>query len=346
MLIHAAIAVHHNREKAVARAIDVHTHFVPQTMPSGAGRNPLWPSIEHRDGNKAAVIVGGKVFRAIDSRSWDADRRLKDMQADDVDVQVVSPMPELLSHWFPAGDADLLSGHINRSIASLCSTHPANFIGIGMVPAQDPALAARRLEDIKALGLTGIEIGSHINGLALGDPRLHELYAAAEQADLAIMIHPLHPSGMERMAGRPELAAVAAFPLETALAATSLLTHAVTERFPKLRILLSHGGGALPWILPRLKHAHALGPPLQELFARDPTEMARAFYYDTILYDRRALRFLADSVGTDHIVVGSDYPFSIKQDRPAEFAERALGVSRERFADNAARFINRARVAA
>jgi aminocarboxymuconate-semialdehyde decarboxylase len=337
--------VHHNREKAVARAIDVHTHFVPETMPSRAGRNALWPSIEHRDGNKAAVIVDGKVFRAIDSRSWDADRRLQDMQADDVDVQVVSPMPELLSHWFPADDADMLSGHINRSIATLCSAHPENFIGIGMVPVQDPALAARRLADIKALGLCGIEIGSHINGVALGDPCMHEVYAAAEQADLAIMIHPLHPSGMERMGGRPELAAVAAFPLETALAATSLLTHAVTERFPKLRILLSHGGGALPWILPRLKHAHALGPPLQELFARDPVEMARAFYYDTILYDRRALRFLADSVGADHIVVGSDYPFSIKQDRPAEFAERALGLSRERFANNAARFINRARVA-
>ncbi len=345
MSIHAAIAVHHNREKAVARAIDVHTHFVPETMPSGAGRNPLWPSIEHRDGSKAAVIVGGKVFRAIDSRSWDADRRLQDMQADDVDVQVVSPMPELLSHWFPADDADILSGHINRSIAKLCSAHPESFIGIGMVPVQDAALAARRLADVKALGLCGIEIGSHINGVALGDPRMHELYAAAEQADLAIMIHPLHPSGMERMGGRPELAAVAAFPLETALAATSLLTHAVTERFPKLRILLSHGGGALPWILPRLKHAHALGPPLQELFARDPTEMARAFYYDTILYDRRALQFLADSVGADRIVVGSDYPFSIKQDRPAEFAERALGVSRDKFADNAARFVNRARFA-
>ena len=254
----------------MARAIDVHTHFVPATMPPGAGRNPLWPSIEHRDGNKAAVIVGGKVFRAIDSRSWDGDRRLQDMQADDVDVQVVSPMPELLSHWFPADDADLLSGHINRSIASLCAAHPESFIGIGMIPAQDPARAARRLADVKALGLCGIEIGSHINGVALGDLRMHELYAAAEEADLAIMIHPLHPTGMERMGGRPELAAVAAFPLETALAATSLLTHAVTERFPKLRILLSHGGGALPWILPRLKHAHALGPPLQELFARDP----------------------------------------------------------------------------
>ena len=325
----------------MARAIDVHTHFVPETMPSAAGRNPLWPSIEHRGGNSTAVMVGGKVFRLIDSRSWDAGRRLEDMQSDDVDVQVVSPMPELLSHWFPADDADALSDHINRAIAKLCAAHPRSFVGIGMAPVQDPALAARHLAGIRALGLCGVEIGTHINGVALGDPRMHEFYAAAEVAELAIMIHPLHPSGLERMAGRPELAAVAAFPLETALAATSLLTHGVTERFPKLRILLSHGGGALPWILPRLKHAHSLGPPLQELFARDPAEMARAFYYDTILYDRPALRFLADSVGSDHIVVGSDYPFSIKQDRPAQFAEQALDASRETLAANAARFLNR-----
>jgi len=310
-------------------------------MPPAAGRNPLWPSIEHRGGNSSAVMVGGKVFRLIDSRSWDAGRRLEDMQSDDVDVQVVSPMPELLSHWFPADDADALSDHVNRTIAKLCAAHPRSFVGIGMAPVQDPALAARRLAGIRALGLCGVEIGTHINDVALGDPRMHEFYAAAEEADLAIMIHPLHPSGLERMAGRPELAAVAAFPLETALAATSLLTHGITERFPKLRILLSHGGGALPWILPRLKHAHSLGSPLQELFARDPAEMARAFYYDTILYDRPALRFLAESVGSDHIVVGSDYPFSIKQDRPAQFAEQALDASRETLAANAARFLNR-----
>jgi len=326
----------------VARAIDVHTHFVPDTMPPASARNPLWPSIKHGERDTAAVIVGGKVFRTIDSRSWDPDRRLQDMRSDDIDVQVVSPMPELLSHWFPADDADALSDHINRAIAQLCSAHPESFIGIGMAPVQDPALAARRLAGIKGLGLRGIEIGTHINGVALGDARMHEVYAAAEEADLAVMIHPLHPSGMERMAGRPELAAVAAFPLETAFAATSLLTHGITERFPNLRILLSHGGGALPWILPRLKHARALGPPLQDLFARDPGEMAKAFYYDTVLYDRLALRFLADQVGEERIVVGSDYPFSIKQDRPAQFAEQALGFSREKFTANAARFLNRA----
>jgi aminocarboxymuconate-semialdehyde decarboxylase len=141
------------------------------------------------------------------------------------------------------------------------------------------------------------------------------------------------------MGGRPELAAVAAFPLETAFAAVSLMTNGITERFPKLRILLSHGGGALPWILPRLRHARSIGPPLDSLFPRDPGEMVRAFYYDTILYDRDALDYLAVKVGKDRLVAGSDYPFTIMQGRPAEFAELALDMKRETLADNAGRLL-------
>jgi aminocarboxymuconate-semialdehyde decarboxylase len=208
-----------------------------------------------------------------------------------------------------------------------------------MVPMQDPSLAAKRLGDLRALGLRGFEIGTHINGIALGDGRLQEVYAAAEQADLAIMIHPLHPLGLDRMGGRPELAAVAAFPLETAFAAVSLMTNGITERFPMLRIMLSHGGGALPWILPRLRHARTIGPPLDSLFARDPGETVKAFYYDTILYDQAALDYLAVKVGSDRLVVGSDYPFTIKQDRPAEFAEQELAMPREIFENNARQWL-------
>lgn len=324
----------------MAEAIDTHTHFVPRSVPSEPGRNPLWPSIERKGNDGAAVMVGGKVFRAIDSRSWDAGRRIDDMSADDVDVQVVSPMPELLSHWFPPTDADALCRCINEGIAELCNTHPGQFIGIGMVPMQDAPLAIRRLGEIKSLGLRGIEIGSHINGVPLGDARLHDIYAAAEEAGLMVMIHPLHPLGLDRMGGRPELAAVAAFPLETAFAAVSLMTNGVTERFPKLRILLSHGGGALPWILPRLRHARTVGPPLDSLFPRDPGEMVKSLYYDTILYDDVALDYLVAKVGEDRIVAGSDYPFTIKQERPVAFAERALGLGRETFADNAMRLLD------
>jgi aminocarboxymuconate-semialdehyde decarboxylase len=323
----------------VAEAIDIHTHFVPRSIPPIPGANALWPSIELRGEDAAGVMVGGKVFRMIDSRSWDAKRRLDDMAADDVSVQVVSPMPELLSHWFPSDDADALCRHINEGIAELCAGHPRHFAGIGMVPMQDPSLAARRLEGVKSLGLRGIEIGTHINGIPLGDARLDEVYATAEQAGLMLMIHPLHPLGLDRMGGRPELAAVAAFPLETTFAAMSLMAHGVLERFPKMRILLSHGGGALAWILPRLRHAHDTGPPLDSLFPRDPAEIVEGFYYDTILYDRAALQYLNEKVGGDRLVVGSDYPFTIKQDRPAQFAEQALAIPRESFSANARRLL-------
>jgi aminocarboxymuconate-semialdehyde decarboxylase len=324
----------------LTEAIDTHTHFVPRHFPASAGRNPLWPSFElgGKD-DAAAVMVGGKVFRVIDSRSWDAGRRIDDMAGDDVDVQVVSPMPELLSHWFPAKDADDLGRHINEEISGLCANDPRHFIGIGMVPMQDPKLAVKRVQGLKSLGLRGFEIGTHINGMALGDKRLHEVYAAAEEADLAMMIHPLHPAGLDRMAGRPELAAVAAFPLETAFAAVSLMTAGVMERFPSLRIMLSHGGGALPWILPRLRHARGIGPPLDSLFARDPKEIIKAFYFDSIVYDKSALEYLAIKVGRDSLVVGSDYPFTIKQDRPAEFTEQSLAIPRQVFTANAKRWL-------
>ncbi|WP_164936855.1 amidohydrolase family protein [Bradyrhizobium vignae] len=317
-------------------AIDTHTHFVPRHIPAEPGRNPLWPSVEIRDAS-AAVMVGGKVFRVIDARSWDARRRLDDMAIDDIDLQVVSPMPELLSHWFPSDDADALCRHVNEGIAALSADHPRHFVGIGMIPMQDAALAARRVEEVKSLGLRGIEIGTHIDGMPLGDTRLNDVYAAAEQAGLMVLIHPLHPVGLDRMGGRPELAAVAAFPLETAFAAVSLMTNGVLERFPGLRILLSHGGGALPWLLPRLHRAYAMGPPLESLFARNPAEIARSFYYDTILYDGSALRYLADKAGADRLVVGSDYPFTIKQDKPARFAEHALSVERGVLSANAKR---------
>lgn len=324
----------------MAEAIDTHTHFVPRNFPAGVRRNPLWPSVELRgDDGAAAVMVGGKVFRVIDSRSWDATRRIDDMAADDVDVQVVSPMPELLSHWFPADDADALSRHINQGIAELCGSQHGRFIGIGMLPMQDTGLAVKRLDELKSWGLRGFEIGTHINGVALGDERLHDVYAAAEQANLAVMVHPLHPAGLDRMGGRPELAAVAAFPLETAFAAVSLMTNGVMERFPRLRIMLSHGGGALPWILPRLRHARGIGPPLDSLFSRDPEETVKAFYFDSILYDKPALEFLANKVGRERVVVGSDYPFTIKQDRPAEFAERSLAMPRQDLTANARRWL-------
>jgi aminocarboxymuconate-semialdehyde decarboxylase len=305
--------------------IDFHTHIVPDNLTADSGRSEAWPSVELRGGDNAAVMVRGKVFRAIDSRSWNVARRLDDMGADGIDVQVLSPMPELLSHWLPSNEADDLSKIMNEQAARMVAAAPDNFRGIGMAPMQDPALAAKRLEEVRAMGLVGIEIGTHIDGIPLGDERLDPVYASAEELGLLILVHPLHPTGLERIGGRSDFAAVSAFPLETALATVSLLSARVLHRFPKLRILLSHGGGAAPWIVPRIDFACSSGGRLRDYLPETAGDTLRRFWYDTIVYDSAALAYLAERVGSDRLVVGSDYPFAIRQPQPAAFARQALG---------------------
>jgi aminocarboxymuconate-semialdehyde decarboxylase len=322
----------------VGAVIDIHTHVVPARLAADSRRDRRWPSVELSAGDQAAVMIGGKVFRKIDSRSWDVGKRLSDMVEDGTDMQVLSPMPELLSHWLPPDDAEFLADVMNEEIARMISEAPRNFAGIGMVCVQDVPRAVRQLQKVKLIGFAGIEIGTHINGVALGSEALFPLYEAAEALDLGIFVHPLHPAGMERIGASPEFAATAVFPLETALASVSLLAAGITERFPRLRILLSHGGGALSWILPRMDFGWSLG--LKDQMTQPPSKTARQFWYDTILYDPASLSFLAKAVGVEHIVVGSDYPFSIRQKQPGAFATRALG-NEAVLADNALAFLGR-----
>jgi aminocarboxymuconate-semialdehyde decarboxylase len=250
---------------------------------------------------------------------------MHDMAAEGTDVQVLSPMPELLSHWLPAELADHLARIMNDHIVEMIARAPDKFQGIGMVPMQNVELATKRLDDIQRQGLRGVEIGTHIDGVPLGDPKLSPFYARAEELGLLVFVHPLHPAGLERIGGPKELAAAAVFPLETALAATSLLAGRVLERFPRLNILLSHGGGAFPWIAPRIEFAWKMAAPWSNTITQAPSETLKRFWYDTIVYAPASLRFLADEVGSDRLVVGSDYPFAIRQPAPGAFAASALG---------------------
>jgi aminocarboxymuconate-semialdehyde decarboxylase len=256
------------------------------------------------------------------------------MDEDGTDTQVLSPMPELLSHWLPDEEADELCTIVNEHITMMIAEAPLKFWGIGMVPMQNPDLAAKRLRNVKQLGLRGIEIGTHINGVPLGDPSLDVVYAAAEECNLAIFVHPLHPAGIDRIGHPRALANVSVFPLETAMATMALLGARTQYRFPKLRFLMSHGGGAAPWIAPRVDFAYSETGVLKSHLPETASQTLKRFWYDTITYDAVALRYLADRVGFEQLVVGSDYPFAIRQKRPAAFASQALPTAP--FSSNAA----------
>lgn len=308
-------------------AVDFHTHIVPDVLPSAEGRDSRWPSIVLQSDDTAQVIISEKLFRRVDRRSWDPQSRIADMQGHGIAHQVLSPMPELLSYWFNGSDGEAICRAVNRFIADLVTAYPTRFSGFGMVPLQEPERAARMMTDIRDAGLSGVEIGTHIDGMPLSDPSLEPFFAEAERLSLTVMVHALHPAGTERVAKLPGLAGAAVFPLETALAAVALMTSGVLEKNPALRIVLSHGGGALPVILPRLDHAWHLGPPLAQTMSVPPSELARRFYYDSIVYGEAALRLLVETVGAERIVAGSDYPFRIMEDDPAGFVARTVSQS-------------------
>ena len=183
--------------------IDVHSHIVPERFPDNPSpaTNSRWPCMHVRAPDDATVMIADKPFRVIDSRSWDVARRIADMDRDGVTMQALSPMPELLSYWFTPADGLEMSRWMNHSIAAMVAAAPARFAGLGTVPLQDPALAATELARLQRDGLRGVELGSNINGVVLGDRRFDEFYAEAQRLDLALFVHALHPIGADRLAG-------------------------------------------------------------------------------------------------------------------------------------------------
>jgi aminocarboxymuconate-semialdehyde decarboxylase len=299
--------------------------------------------MDHRENNQVMVMSGNKEFRLVDNRCWDTERRIADMNGEDVGMQVISPMPELLSYWFEAEHALVLSRHINGVISEMVGAAPERFAGLGMVPLQDPELAAKELGTLRSeFGLVGVEIGSNINGKSPGDPFFDPFFAEAERLGLAVFVHALHPPAADRLVGPLQATPFVLFPMEIGLAAASFITGQIHEKYPKLRAGFSHGGGTLAAFLPRLESGWTKLEVLNNAF-KSPTDTARNFYYDNIVFDPRLLKHLLDTFGDTQIFVGSDYPFTAGQSNSAQMFE-GLGLTREQLAGvrggNAARFLD------
>ena len=327
-------------------AIDVHTHVVPADFPAYAGRAGAarWPHMQACDhpGHRT-VMIGERPFRTVSDHSWDVARRREDMLAEGVDRQILSPMPELLSYWFDADDALAMAAHVNATIAGMVAADPAHFAGLGMVSLQDPELAARQMQTLRReYGLIGVEVGSNINGKPIGHPDHAPFFAAAVENDLAVFVHALHPVGADRIIGPPLLQALIAFPNENAFAVASMITGGLLERFPDLRIGFSHGGGSFGLVLPRLQSGWETTRAGEPFLPHPPLDYARRMYYDALVYDDLALRYLIDLYGPERLMVGSDYPFLIREKAPGRRIQNldlAPALRDAILHDNARRFL-------
>lgn len=313
--------------------IDVHTHFVPDVLPAMADRlgDHRWPSTKCVCGNShhKQIMISGKNFRTITDQCWSPQRRMKDMDQEEVTIQVLSPMPELLSYWFKAEDTLEFSRYINAELSTFIQNDPKRFIGLGMVPLQEPELAAKEMKRLKnEFGLKGVEVGTNINGKSIGDPFFDPFFAEAEAEGMTIFIHALHPIGKERMVGPSALSALIGFPTENALAVSSLITGGVLEKFPNLNVYVSHGGGSFPTLLPRLTYGWEVMEEIRTVCPQPPSYYAKKIYYDSLVYDIPTLQYLIQQFGASQLMIGSDYPFLIREKEPGYWIHD-LNISQE-----------------
>lgn len=290
--------------------IDLHTHVVPDGIPflaRLAAGDPRWAHLE-KAGDTGDVLVAGKVFRTVRRVAWDLGLRREIAEAEGGTGQLLSAMPELFAVWASPSDAQDYVRAFNDWLAGQLTRHAGFFTGLGLVPAQDPDAAAAMLADIKAAGLIGVELPA-----APPTARLHEaawsgFFDEAERLGLLVFVHAVGGAAAASFP-HPMAANGVVFPASIGTAIGALIATGGLAARPGLRMLASHGGGSLVTQLPRIDFLRSTTPALRELMPEPAAEYARRLWYDPLLFDAGLLRLLADAIGSDRIVLGTDHPF-------------------------------------
>jgi len=260
-------------------------------------------------------MTAGATTTTLDPELLDLDWHLDEMRRQDVARRALAVPPFLLQYALPAGEGARWARAINDGIADAIAPYPDAFTGFATVPLPDVPAAVTELERAVAeLGFHGVEIATNIAGVELDDRRLEPFWDAAQRLGTPILVHPHDVAGANRM-GDYYLRNLVGNPVETAVAGARLLFGGVLERYPDLAIVLSHGGGALPHLIGRLRHGYEVRPEARAR-ASAPTEHLRRLYYDTIVFDAGVLRHLVETVGASQVVIGTDSPFDMGEPDP------------------------------
>jgi len=317
--------------------VDMHAHVIPGALdPVGTSDDHRGPRIGPCDDPHARLLENdrGMQFKAIDA-FYSAERRLEELERSGVDAEVVSPMPPLLDYALSGPDGLDLSRRVNEFVASLCAADPGRLMGMGMVPMQAPSLATAELARVRDAGLVAVEIASNVLGRALHGEDYEEFWSEAERLEMPVFIHAMPADFGERLP--PGLIPIAAFAVgaDALLACAGIITSGLAERHPRLRLAFSHGAGGFPMMLPRAMTFWGKTwneEPSSEGEGISPAELTRRFYYDGLVFDRRALRFLIDLVGHTQVLVGSDFP-AMPREQPCGRTLRSLDLPPELLED-------------
>ncbi|MGX1267599.1 amidohydrolase family protein [Streptomyces phaeoluteigriseus] len=301
-----------------APTIDVHAHILlPEVEALVDGRPGLADAraLDARRNGPAALAVNGPMVRERIRVMTDVTARLAAMDAQGVDVQLVSPSPSHYHYWADEETAEKVYRLANEATAAHCSAAPDRLRGLGLVPLQHPDTAVRALEHALEQGLLGIEISSHAPGRELSDPAYEPLWTRAEETGALVFLHPFGCTLDERL-DRWYLSNTVGQPTENAVALSHLIFSGVLDRHPALTLIAAHGGGYLPTHIGRSDHAWSARSDAGAGCAHPPSSYLKRLYFDSLVHDPQVLRELVRVAGADRVLLGSDFPFDMGTDDP------------------------------
>lgn len=278
-------------------------------------------------GNDLTREVNRQQLVDIRPKMESVEVRLADMDAMGVDTQALSLAPYQLFHW-AEGDLGVRAFRlINDDLAELVGAHPERFLGLGSVPLQDTSAAIEELKRCSTeLGFRGIEMATHINGEELSSPRFEPFWETVEALGTVVFLHPTGFTEPSRFNEHYFLNTIG-HPLEETICAGRLIFDGVVERHPGLKFVFAHGGGFLPAYAGRFDHAYRAREDVRHGLPRPPSEYLASFYFDTMVFEADQLGFLIDKYGSDHILLGTDYPYDMGENDPIGLLNKVSGLA-------------------
>jgi aminocarboxymuconate-semialdehyde decarboxylase len=299
------------------RVIDIHNHFFPESWPDLAARYGTsdWPWIKHTEAGKADIMVGDRFFRHIYSACWDPEVRLQEMDRDGVDLQVISATPVLFAYERPVEHALDCAQLFNDAALELCSRGKGRLRSFCQVPLQDIDAACKELSRCMQSGHLGVQIGNHIGNKNLDDPGVITFLHHCANEGAAVLVHPWEMLGRDRMP-KYMMPWTVGMPAETQLSVVALILSGAFDRLPSsLRICFAHGGGSFAFLLGRLENAWHHHPVARGECEHPPSHYLNSIYVDSAVFDQRTLQFLVGAMGAGQVMLGSDYPFPLGEER-------------------------------
>jgi len=296
--------------------VDVHTHFVPDELIAliESGKGPSGLAVERRAGKDPLIVHdNGLRYPALEIFT-DVGARLDYMNERGIDISVISIIPSLFLYWLDPSETAAACRLINDAAAEIAGRSGGRVAAMAMVPLNDPDAAAAELRRARDdLGVVGVHIGASVETTQLDAPELDRFFAEAAALGLPVMVHPY-----VSMIAPPDAATrgfhlgnVIGNPVETFIAGCRMLVGGVFDRHPELRVVLVHGGGALPYQIGRLQHAYEVREETSSVARKPPLSYLENLRFDTAVFDRRALEHLIRIAGPERVVFGSDLPFDM-----------------------------------